>query len=63
MWLGRLTTRDIYLSNHNINQNTEAELNDISYLGGYAPTKLMIGGTNSSDIYQKTRLKIFYSKQ
>ncbi|HMU98606.1 MAG TPA: DUF4270 family protein [Chitinophagales bacterium] len=63
MWLGRLTTRDIYLSNHNINQNTDAELNDISYLGGYAPTKLTIGGTNSSDIYQKTRLKIFYSKQ
>jgi hypothetical protein len=59
----KISIREIYLSNHSASQNTDNELNDITYLGGYPPTKITVGGGNSSDAAQKTRLKLYYSKQ
>lgn len=60
--LGRKNVSELYITNHNTQVNQEVELNDISYLGGFSPTRIIIGGGNNSETSQKTKLKLYFSK-
>lgn len=63
MNLNRITTREVYLSNHYAPITQVSTLNSLLSVGGFPPTRIIVGGSNSSDPLLKTKLRLYYSKK
>jgi hypothetical protein len=61
--LNRISTNEVYVSNHFAAITQNASLNSFSSLGGYPPTRIVVGGSNISNPNLKTKLRLYYSKK
>lgn len=61
--LGKINTNELFVSNHFAPITQPTTLNAGLFVGGFPPTKIVVGGSNNSNSVLKTKLRLYYSKK